>query len=193
MNKKEINPDDEVLVKMIQENDDMYAMEILIKRYQNMVYNVCYNLTGNQQDALDCAQDTFVKLYENIKSFKQLSSFKTWIYTIAVNTCKNHLKSFRYRLLKKTISVEEGIFDIEDCSMSPADHYRKKRIQEIVQCAINRLPFDQRHLIILRDIQQLSYEEIEKITSLPSGTIKSKISRARNKLKELLKDIKDEL
>lgn len=171
----------------------MYAFEILVKRYQTRVYNICFRFMGDVHEAFDCAQDTFVKIYTCIRSFRHQSHFGTWAYRIAVNTCKNRLMSWEYRRTKKTRYFDNLPVELENTSVSPAEELEKVRIQERVQEAINLLPFDQKQVIILRDIQQLSYEEIEKITGLPSGTVKSKIARARNKLKDLLKDLKDEM
>ena len=194
MNIQEINElDDEKLVKMVQDGNDMLAFEILVRRYQNMLYNICFRFMTDRQDAFDCAQDSFIRAYENIRTFRHLSSFKTWLYRIAVNVCKNRLRSCQYRTRKKTVYIEDKTIDIEDCSNCPAQQYERERRQKIVQSAIDRLPFDQKQMIVLRDIEQLSYEEIEKITGFPSGTVKSKLSRAREKLKELLKDTKNEL
>ncbi|MCM8805377.1 MAG: sigma-70 family RNA polymerase sigma factor [Candidatus Omnitrophica bacterium] len=181
--------DDEILVKKIQQENDMYAFEILVKRYQEKIYNICYRFMGDRQEAFDCAQDTFVKIYENIKSFKHLSSFSTWSYRIAVNTCKNRLSSWQYQRMKKTFSLGEKSSDIQN-NDSPAQNLEKLRIQEMVQKAIDALPFDCKEMIILRDIQQFSYEEIVKITGLPLGTVKSKIARAREKLKEILENLR---
>ncbi len=184
---------DEDLVKKVQHQNDMYAFEILVKRYQNKVYNICFRFMGDAHEAFDCAQDTFIKIYRGIRSFRHQSHFGTWVYRIAVNTCKNRLMSWEYRRTKKTGHLGEVPGELKGDSISPADEFAKVRIQERVQEAINMLPFDQKQVIILRDIQQLSYEEIEKITGLPSGTVKSKIARGRNKLKETLKDLKNEM
>lgn len=196
MNKDSIsnisNLDDTCLVKLVQDKKDMIAFEILVKRYQDMVCNVCFRFMGQREEAFDCAQETFIKVYENIRKFKHLSSFKTWLYRIAVNTCKNRLASGQFKIYQKTDYINEKI-EIESSSDSPAVHFEKQRLQKIVQDAIDKLPLDQKQLIILRDIQQLSYQEIKEITGLPEGTIKSKISRAREKLKEILKDIKNGL
>ncbi|HON05403.1 MAG TPA: sigma-70 family RNA polymerase sigma factor [bacterium] len=184
---------DEDLVKEVQNHNDMYAFEILVKRYQSKIYNTCYRFMGDTQEAFDCAQDTFVKIYTSIRSFKYLSSFATWAYRIAVNTCKNRLMSWEYRRTRKTRYLSQDTLELKDNSISPAQDTERSRIQEKVQEAINMLPFDQKQVIILRDIQQLSYEEIEKITGLRSGTVKSKIARGRDKLKEILKDLKYEM
>ncbi|MGB9642657.1 MAG: RNA polymerase sigma factor [Candidatus Ratteibacteria bacterium] len=184
---------DETLVRRVQKENDMYAFEILVKRYQHKVYGICFRFMGEHHEAFDCAQDTFIKIYQKIRSFKHLSSFGTWVYRIAVNTCKNRLSCRDFMRKKKTAYLGNSGTDIENHLVSPAQQYEKTRISEIVQNAISKLPFDQKQIVILREIQQLSYEEIEKITNLPLGTIKSKLSRARSKLKELLKDIKHEL
>ncbi|HOL49210.1 MAG TPA: sigma-70 family RNA polymerase sigma factor [bacterium] len=185
--------DDETLVRRVQEENDMYAFEMIVTKYQNKVYGICFRFMGEHHEAFDCAQDTFVKIYQNIRSFKHLSSFGTWVYRIAVNTCKNRLSSWDFVRKKRTTYLGNGCTDIENQCVSPAQQYKKTTIVEIVQNAINKLPFDQKQIVILRDIQQLSYEEIEKITGLPLGTVKSKLSRARRKLKELLKDVEHEL
>lgn len=194
MNIQDINAfEDEVLVRRVQDQNDMYAFEILVKKYQTKVYNICFRFMEDVHEASDCAQDTFVKIYTSLSLFRHQSHFGTWVYRIAVNTCKNRLMSWEYRRAKKTRYFGNLCVELENGSASPVEELKKSRIQERVQEEISMLPFDQKQVIILRDIQQLSYEEIEKITGLPSGTVKSKIARARNKLKDFLEDLKDEM
>jgi RNA polymerase sigma-70 factor, ECF subfamily len=173
------------------------AFDIIILRYKDRIFNLCLRFLGNYHDAEDTAQDVFVKAYSSLKSFRFESSFFTWLYRIAVNTCKNKVKSLEYRYRR----MDAGL-DISDESMehhqsghmdalriTPYSDLEKKEMMRTLQRAIDSLPSDQKSVVILRDIQGLSYEEITDITGFKLGTLKSRLSRARNALKKKLGDI----
>jgi len=196
---KEINkpvgsPDpDAAFVRAVQAGD-MAAFDHLVLKHKDKLFNMVYWLLGDYQEANDCAQDTFIKVVKSIKKFRFESSFSTWLYRIAINTCKNRLKSSAYRWKKKTVplenpqSSEQGnrSYEIQNGSPSPANELEKKERLMMIQKAINALPQEQNKVIVLRDIQGLSYQEIADITGLNLGTVKSRLARARMELRKNL-------
>ncbi len=175
--------------------DDQRAFDKLIMLHKKMVFNLCYRMLGDYDDADDCAQEVFIKVNRSLKKFRFESSFKTWIYRVTVNTCKNRLNSLEYRLRSKSIRIDmpqeldngKDCVDIEDNTRSPAVELMRKEIDRLIQAAINALPAKQKLVVVLRDIEGKSYEEIAEITGFNLGTVKSKLSRARQQLREALK------
>ena len=152
-----------------------------------MVFNLCYNITGDYDEANDSAQDVFISVYKNLGRFEKRSAFSTWLYRIAVNTCRNRLSS-AYK--KRTVNMgdNEGFLQAGSGG-NPADIYEREEKERAVRDGIARLPEDERILIVLRDIEGRSYEEIAGITDLKEGTVKSRISRGRHRLREYLKGV----
>ena len=190
---------DNDLVKSFHAGDER-SFDELVLRYQDMVFRVCYRFIGDYEEANDCAQDTFVKVYKSLGGFRFSSSFSTWLYRVAINTCKNTLSSARFRRRKETLSLDPGpnpshgsermagSSAIENHRSSPEHLYERKERKRAIQREIDVLPNDQRMVIVLRDIEHLPYEEITKITGFAPGTVKSKLFRARRKLMEGLKE-----
>lgn len=174
---------------------DPNAFNNLILLHKRMVFNLCFRLLGDYDDADDCAQEVFIKVSRALKNFRFESSFKTWIYRIAVNTCKKRLNSLDYRLRSKRVRInvvsdmdnDKKPTDIKDPGRSPAAEAIQKEVGRLIQSAINALPAKQKLVVVLRDIEARSYEEIVELTGLKMGTVKSKLSRARLQLRELLK------
>jgi len=162
-----------------------------------MVFNVCYRFLSNYDDANDCAQETFVKVFRNLDKFKFESAFSTWLYRIAVNTCKSRMASLQYRIEKISVPIDKQRetqngnfpFEIKDETYSPENLVEKKEVKLMVHKAIDSLPEKQRMLIILRDLECLPYDEIVKITGFKLGTVKSKIARARQALVQKIKEV----
>ena len=177
--------------------DKSGAFDRLVLKYRDMVFNSCYRMLGDYDDANDCAQDIFIKVFKNLKSFKFNSSFSTWLYRIVTNSCKNRLASLDYRMKQKKIRIDgpdnpgDGTnkIEISNGSFSPEAVYEKKETFKIIQDAINTLPGNQKVLVLLRDIEGRSYSDISDITGLKLGTVKSKLARARNTLKDKLKGV----
>jgi RNA polymerase sigma-70 factor (ECF subfamily) len=175
---------------------DHSAFEKIVLRYQDRVYNLCYRFLGDKQEAEDSAQDIFIKVYKALKGFKLKSSFYTWLYRIVINTCKNRVKSLEYRRAKSRVSINDdhdrnghGISGIIDKNNLPDMNIEKNEKIKRIQEAINSLPPDQKTMVILRDIEGLSYDEIATITKNRLGTVKSKLSRARLGLRNKLEGI----
>jgi len=192
INKLYLEPDeDNLLIKafLSGEKADL-TFEQLVLKYKNRIYNLCFRYLGNYAEADDSAQEVFLKVYNGLKGFRFQSSFSTWIYRIAGNTCKNRLGSLEYRYHKKMVYLDaplegedgEGKLEVKDESLSPFSEIQRMEKGRLIQEAIDSLAEDRKTVVILRDIELLSYEEIAKVTGLNMGTVKSKLSRAREEL-----------
>ena len=173
------------------------AFDQLVIRHKDRIFNLCYRMLGDYNEANDYAQETFIKAFKSLKGFRFESSFSTWLYRIAVNNCKNRLNSLEKRYQVKMISIEtpkytgenNPFFEIRDDSPSPANGLERKEKAVLIQTAINSLPAEQKMVVILRDIEGRSYEEIAETTGLALGTVKSRLARGRMELKIKLRKI----
>ena len=189
-----LSREDTVLIRAIQ-TGDMAAFDELVLKHKDRLFNLVYWFLGDYQDANDCAQETFIKVFKSIKKFRLESAFSTWLYRIAINTCKNRIKSSAYKWGKKTVSLEtvnsskngNPFSEIVNGSPTPAMSLEKKERMMWIQKAINSLPEVQNQVVVLRDIQGLSYQDISDITGLNLGTVKSRLARGRLELKNKLK------
>ena len=169
------------------------AFEVLIKRHEKMVFNLLYRMLGDYEDASEVAQEVFLSAFRSIRRFRAESSFSTWLYRIAVNQAKNRLKAVA-ELKRRTIPLEiadpDGdrgpISGISDPGLDPGQEAEAQEIHDRVHRELNRLDPDDRLLILLRDLQDVPYEEMTKILGVPLGTVKSKLHRARQALKTRL-------
>ena len=188
--------EDMTLIRAFQ-GGDKAAFDELVLKHQHKLYNLCYRFLGDYQEANDSAQETFIKVYRSLKKFRLESAFSTWLYRIAVNTCKNKLKSAEYRQNKKMVSLDNPVsldrggpaIEIQDETHSPAMELEKKERVRLIQEAINALPPEQKEVVTLRDIEGFSYEEIVQITGLNLGTVKSRLARARLELRRKLRSV----
>jgi RNA polymerase sigma-70 factor (ECF subfamily) len=173
---------------------DERAFNALVKAYERRVFALVLRMIGNPSEAEDLAQEVFVQVFKAIGSFRRESKLSTWIYRIAINLCKNRGKYLRARHVG-----EQDPLDAEPERAAPgnsrgshADIARPdemasgKQLERIVQHAIAELEPTFRECLILRDVEDLSYEEIGEITGLPAGTVKSRIHRARAQLKDIV-------
>lgn len=185
------NLSDEELIGRFQEGDETCYNEI-IRRYKDRLVNFVYRYTGNFDDSEDIVQDTFVKVYVSKHLYKEIAKFSTWIYTIAINLAKTRIiKKSRFKIfsLSSAYDDEDKDFDVPDESNSPERDVNAQIQNKYIQNALLEIPEDFRKLVILRDVEDFSYEEICDMTGLPMGTVKSRINRGREKLQKLLKDI----
>jgi len=182
---------DEELIKEFQDNNTLAAYEILVKRYKDPLMNFVYRFVGDRDACTDIVQETMIKFYLNKDSYKSFAKFSTWIYTIAGNLAKNELKRRRRRnILSINNNDDEKSLQIEDKSFLAPDKATDGEIKNvIIQKALLKVKPVYREVVILRDIQDLSYEEISEITGLAIGTVKSRINRGRAYLQKLLKNI----
>ncbi|AEM78388.1 RNA polymerase sigma factor [Thermoanaerobacter wiegelii] len=166
---------------------DVEAFEILASSYQKYIYNVILRTVGDKEEALDLTQETLLKAYLNIKKFKGNSSFRTWLYRIAINCAMDYL---RKRNIGKNYfkQMEEFKNEVKNFK-TPEEVVDKKLTAEMIMKEINKLPVDYKVVLILRDVEGLNYEEISKILNLNLGTVKSRLWRARNLLKERVKSL----
>ncbi len=160
--------------------------ERLASQHERQVYAACYHMLGNREDAQDCAQETMLRAFRAFESFRGEASFGTWITRIAMNVCADELRKRRNVYSLDTLREESGL-DIPDEGPGVYARLEEKERLRLLREALEKLPPDMRELIVLRDMQGRSYEEIGEIISAPLGTVKSRISRAREKLAQLLK------
>jgi RNA polymerase sigma-70 factor, ECF subfamily len=179
---------------------DRSAFNKLVLKYKDLVFNLCFRLLGDYDEANDCAQETFIKVFKNLNKFKFKSGFSTWLYRIAVNTCKNELSSLGYKIKKKSMSLDstgdcisreygERKIDVSDNLYNPALIYEKKERGSIIQKAIESLKSNEKILVVLCDIEGKSYDEIADITGINIGTVKSRLARARQGLRDKLRGV----
>ncbi len=175
----------ELLVKKAQKGDSS-ALEELLFAYEKRVYNIAYRYMGSEADAYDMAQEALIKIYKRIRAFKGDSSFSSWVYRVTVNTCLDGLRKMKKNVVSLETAVENGASFKDERSSTPEESALRQERQNDIQEAINTLSADHKSVIVLRDINGLSYDEVAKCLSVSVGTVKSRINRARQKLKEIL-------
>lgn len=182
---------DEELILEFQQNNTVEAFEILVKRYKNPLTNFVFRFLGDTETSTDIVQETMIKVYRNKDSYKSIAKFSTWIYTIAGNLAKTELQRRKRRNIFSISSYgdEKETFDIPDEQYRPDQITDSGIKDEIIQKALLKVSDAYREMVILRDIQELSYEEIAEITGITVGTVKSRINRGRAQLQKMLKDI----
>lgn len=180
---------DDELVRRAQKGN-LVAFEELVRRYERKVYNITYRLLGNEEDATEALQDTFLRAYRFLKRFRFKSNFYTWLYRIATNVSLTRL---RRRKKLDTVSLdapvketEELMLDIPDDHHTPEEIFRQKMFKERLQEAVASLPEDYRTVVVLRDLEGLSNEEVSKVLKLSIPAVKSRLHRGRLALRERL-------
>jgi RNA polymerase sigma-70 factor (ECF subfamily) len=182
---------DEELILSFQ-GGDTEAFNEIVGRYKDRLTNFVFRYVGNSDDCEDIVQETLVKVFVSKHLYKEIAKFSTWIYTIAINLAKTKvIKRQRYKVfsLSSAYEEEDKDFDIPDTAYLPDAEADSTFQDEYIQKALNSIPEGYRKLVVLRDVEEFSYEEICEITGLPMGTVKSRINRGREKLQKLLKDI----
>ena len=172
---------------------DTSAFAGLVHLYQDRIYNLCRHLLGHAQNAEDAAQDTFIKAYRNLKGFTPDASLYTWLYRIAINTCLDYQKRpFFESLFKRSAEGEEFLAVDPTHEFSPERLYESKQTGQMVQACLKRLSPKLRAVIVLKELEGLSYEEIAVVMEISLGTVKSRMSRARQELTALIKKITEQ-
>ncbi|HJL74635.1 MAG TPA: sigma-70 family RNA polymerase sigma factor [Candidatus Marinimicrobia bacterium] len=182
---------DEELIARFQDGDEQAYVE-LVNRYRDRLITFVYRFVNDMEKAEDIVQDTMMKLYTHRHFYRNIAKFSTWIYTIAGNLAKTELRrKKRHKVTNLShMSRDEREYQLPSVEPETGDtvqgHFAEKQIQK----AIQELPLHFRTVVILRDIQELSYEEISKIVDVPLGTVKSRINRARLQLQQALKEFR---
>lgn len=174
---------------------DLDAFESLVKKYEKKMFNVSYRIAGNYEDASEIVQDAFVSAYRNLKNFRGQARFLTWLTAITINLSKNRLKQLKARRAHEPVSLddpiqtEDGQVAADPPSNEPTvlDRMERQDVQRKVQDCIEALDPEFREVIILRDMQDFSYDEISGMLKVREGTIKSRLFRAREAVKDCFK------
>ncbi|MBU1318400.1 MAG: sigma-70 family RNA polymerase sigma factor [candidate division Zixibacteria bacterium] len=185
MLQREKLPDYQLMERI--QKDDMVSFNTLVNRYKNRLFNVLVKMLDSSEAAEDILQETFLRVHLHKMSFDFRFAVSTWIYTIALNLARNELRR------RKRVQF----FDIEDFSnrlQAPEEKVdNSSKLRAVLDKAVKKLPQKYRQAFVLRDMDQLSYEEIAQILSVPLGTVKSRVNRARNMLRNMLKPNMEEL
>lgn len=184
-------------VAMIVQGENQ-AFEMLVRRHQKRMFTIAYRMTGNYEDAADIVQESFLSAYKAIGQFRGEAKFSTWLYGIVVNHSRNRIRNVNAKAYREPLSLDENIArtdgryirpDPPSGDISVVDLLVRKEMQEKVQRCIDGLDKDHREILVLRDIQGFSYEEIVEMLGVPEGTVKSRLSRARSAIKESFKKL----
>ena len=188
---KQFSYTDEELIARFQEGDEQAYVE-LVNRFRNRLMSFIYRYVNDMEQAEDIVQDALIKLYTHKHYYKNIAKFSTWIYTIAANLAKTELRKRKTRKVTylSQMGPEERDYELPAVEPDTDELAQSEYIENKIQAAIQKLPLHFRTVTILRDIQELSYEEISKIVDVPLGTVKSRINRARIQLQKELKDLK---
>lgn len=187
---------EEELIQAAQKGN-LEAYEVLISQYEKKIYALCLNLLKNSEEAYDAAQEVCIKLWKQLSTFKGQSKLSTWIYRMTTNQCldilrKNKRKGQEISLfLDEESGEEEKLTDQTAIWQDISSHMEEKELGEVLKQGIGELKEDYRVIIVLRDIEQRSYEEISDILDISLGTVKSRLSRARSTLKKILEQNKE--
>jgi RNA polymerase sigma-70 factor (ECF subfamily) len=181
---------DEELIARFQDGD-VYAFDQIVYRFKDPLINFVYNFLGNRVDSEDVVQETFLRVYKNKHLYRRIAKFSTWIYTIASNLAKTELRKRRRRRLLSIsqMGFEDKDYDLTDTMLTPDQKVQSDMNEKIIRDEIDSLPVKFKEVIVLRDIQQLSYEEISQILNIPIGTVKSRVNRGRSRLQKNLKHL----
>lgn len=171
---------------------DPDAFSFFVEKYSARLFGACFSVLGNRQDAEDCVQDTFIKAYRAIGDYNFLASFYTWLYRIAMNTCLDYRRKSRrtnaYSLDESLDTEDSPVYmQIADQGPLPDEIAESAEISQMIRDEIASLPDFLREILILRDLEGLSYHELAKLLQLSEGTVKSRLSRARNQLMERIR------
>ena len=185
--------DDKTLIRDFKAGN-IRAFDLLVMRYKDRVFGLCVKIMADYDEADECAQEVFIKMYRNITTYRGEAAFSTWLYRIAVNTCKNRIGSVKRR---RTSSIDRadgpgknpGPMDIRDTSWDPHGMFERSEKQQRIYAALNELPSRERIFIVLKDMEGKTYDEISVITGIREGTVKSTLARARKKLRNSLRDM----
>ena len=187
--------DGELITQFLEGSEE--AFNRLVLKHQRRAYNIAYRFLAQHEDALEVAQDAFVRVYRNLRRFRGRASFKTWLYKIILNLARNR---YRHRVSRgelKKVSLDnpkqyedsEAVREIADEKLSPTRELGGREIQEQIQRGLMQLAAEHRQVIILRHIEGLSYDEMAQVLQCAQGTVKSRLHRARLELRQVLREL----
>lgn len=193
---KNTTPDDRTLVERFKQGDEA-AFAILVQKYSGRAYQIAYGVLGSREDAEEVAQDVFVRIHRALAKFRGEAEFTTWMYRIAMNLAKNKYRWNKIRGSKVNISIDapldgaddgsdERKIDIPDETMSPDEKSAYDELEQTVREELDKLPDIYREALVLRNIDEMSYEDIAQALNCKLGTIKSRIARGRDELRKRL-------
>ncbi len=177
------------------------AFEELVIKHQKKMLNIAFRMIGNYEDACEIVQDAFVSAYKAIRHFEEKARFTTWLYTIVVNLSRNRLNQLKIKNSREAFSMDDPVLTdsselaVELASSEPSvlERLEKRDVQKKVQACIDSLDNEFKEVIILRDMQGFSYDEISDMLKMPGGTVKSRLFRAREMLRDRLKRVMGDL
>ncbi|HET6490181.1 MAG TPA: sigma-70 family RNA polymerase sigma factor [Syntrophales bacterium] len=196
-----MSDDEDAAYVLLCQQGNTDAFEVLVERHQKRMLNLAYRMLADYDEACDVVQEAFLSAYRSIRTFRGESKFSTWLYGIVVNHARNRMKQAQSRLRHGTRLIDDPVElrdgsqqrEIPDCGESAVEQLEKKEIEARVQACIRTLEREQREVLVLRDIQGFSYEEIGDMLKLPEGTVKSRLFRARAALKDCLVNVLGDL
>jgi RNA polymerase sigma-70 factor (ECF subfamily) len=188
-------PDDDASLVASARDGDLSAFETLVVRHQKRMLNIAFRLIGDYEDACEVVQDAFVSAFKNITAFRGDAKFTTWLTSITLNLSKNRLNQMRSRRRHEAFSLDAQVetdagqmtIDVPSKEPSVLSRLEKRDVQNRVQDCVKTLEPDFREVLVLRDLQDFSYEEIGTMLKVKAGTVKSRLSRARELVKDCLK------
>lgn len=193
--KAEIIDEDAELVNSCR-TGDLSAFEVLVRKYEKKIFNLAFRVVGEYEDAAEVSQDAFVSAYRSLDRFRGDSTFSTWLTTITVNLARNRLKQSRTRRLREQCSLDAPITGCEGCSIDPPSNgpsalqqLEREELRQRVRGCIGALEPGFREVLVLRDLEEHSYGEIGSMLKLAEGTVKSRLSRAREAVRDCLKRV----
>ncbi len=190
---------DEALLVEQARGGDMAAFSRLVTRYQDRILNTCWRMCGNLEDAQDLTQEAFLKALESLGGFRRQANFYTWLYRIAINLSITHMRK-RKRAVVLSLHQQDGTMnqeasgestmrDIPSTLPDPPTHVSSREIEQRAVEALDSLDDDHRAVVVLRDLEAMNYEEIAAVLEVPTGTVKSRLHRARLALRDQLRPI----
>ena len=182
---------DEQLMSLFQGGDENAYIE-LVNRYKDKLINFIFNYLGDLESSEDVVQETMIKLYQKKHYYKEIAKFSTWLYTIAKNLANTELRKRKQRktTLLSQFSKDDKTYELPSNDPEPGQEIQTDIVNKIIRDAVDQLSEKFKIVIVLRDIQGLSYEDISEIINVPIGTVKSRINRARLQLQVELKHLK---
>ena len=193
-NNNAVGGDEDLQYVILCRKGDIESFGELVERHQKKMLNIAYRMLGDYDEACDVVQEAFLAAYKSINKFKAEAKFSTWLYRIVVNYTKNRLKQRKSLAQHEGGSLDDSTHGQGGCSAclsaagsgNPAELLEQRERETNVQKCITALEVEYREVLVMRDIQGFSYEEIQDVLQIPDGTVKSRLSRARNALKDCL-------